>query len=645
MTAAEPLQVEAEMVDSPSGTVEKQIFIVPEDSEESAEETKNLPIDFSGHDGGIGPLSPPPLEEIPLESIKDPLALENLFHLARTGDFSSLISLLNSNESGWLVALGARDPDNHTLLHWASLFNSTDFISRLCKFAATKNDETSPVSDLVNARSSNGQTAFMWACLKGHLECMRLLYHEFSADIAAFDSLRADGGILAVQHHQHNAMLLIWRWRKEGRHPFDLADSMGCTAVHWAAYKGDILALRILKYMGADMNMVDNSGMTPLHRATGEGWNDCAVFLVSQCSSDANLKNSKNESPIDIARRLENKSLLISLAMAMDKRQRLAGQKSDATWLEESFGDDPDIQFRWALPAIFVVCISCVAISFLSDFTVSEIPRTHWASIVFISCVVGSILLFSFLVTGDPGVVPKRMKGKSALEDLAESLDNPGKISAGENQNDISRICFTCWEWKGLRTKHCSVCDVCVDGFDHHCGWLNNCVAEKNHREFIVMVLLVFIGSAFYLGISISVFWQSQTTIWTVWYERPLLIPCWIINGFICPWLAMLTGHQLRTIALNLNTNEMMNMHRYAHFWDGPLTVAGIIPSSSSHDHHDHHECDNSSHHHHGPSGRKFRNPFDQGSVWKNCMYFWFRKGNNARQKHVYSEIELAEYV
>jgi len=487
----------------------------------------------------------------------------------------------------------------------------------------------------------------MWACLKGHLECMRLLYHEFCADITAFDSLRADGGILAVQHHQHNAMLLIYRWRKDGRHPFDFPDSMGCTAVHWAAYKGDILALRILKYMGADMHMVDNSGMTPLHRATGEGWNDCAVFLVSQCSADANLKNFKNESAIDIARRLENKPLLISLALAMDKQQRLAGQKKDATWLEDSFGDDPDIQFRWALPAIFVVCISCVAISFLSDFSVHEIPRSNFASIGFTICVAGSILLFSFLVTGDPGIIPKRMKGKSALEDLAESLDNPPQQKNFDQQpNDISRICFTCWEWKGLRTKHCSVCDVCVDGFDHHCGWLNNCVAEKNHREFILMIIFVFLGSLLYLGISISVFISSQTTIWTVWYERPLLIPCWVINGVICPWLGMLVGHQLRTIALNLNTNEMMNMHRYAHFWDGPLTVTGIIPQQVADDHH---ECDNSNHHHHGhhdhhgSAGRKFRNPFDQGSVWKNCKYFWFRR--NRQNKHVYSEIELAEYV
>lgn len=609
MTAAEPIQ--AELVDSPTGTVDKSSY------EEG---------------GGIGTLSPPQLIE---EPPKDPLATDSLFHLARTGDFQTLSSVLNANDNGWSVAIQVRDQDNHTLLHWASLFNATDFVKCFC----SKSNSTD-----INAKSSNGQTAFMWACLKGHLECMRILYHDFKAEITAIDSLRADGGILAVQHHQHNALMLLWRWRKDSgspRHPFDSADSMGCTAVHWAAYKGDISALRILNYMGADMNAVDNSGMTPLHRATGEGWNDCAMFLVSHCHSDANLKNSKNESPIDIARRLENKYLLISLALAMDKQ----GAKTAGVLSNNS---DPEIQFKWALPAIFVVCISCVAISFLTDFTISEIPRTNWASLCFIFCVTGSILLFSFLVTADPGIVPKRIHGKTALEDLAETLDGVDGYRQ-HGSNDLSRICFTCWEWKGLRTKHCSVCDVCVDGFDHHCGWLNNCVAEKNHREFILMIILVFIGSIFYLGISITVFVTSETSLWTVWYERPLLIPCWVINGVICPWLAMLVTHQIRTIALNLNTNEMMNMHRYAHFWDGPAFVTAMIANNSNDAGEDHHECDDSSHHHHHGEqhrggGRKFRNPFDQGSVWKNCKYFWLRKNSGRQQKsHVY--IELEEYV
>ncbi|KAJ0631954.1 putative protein S-acyltransferase [Helianthus annuus] len=46
-------------------------------------------------------------------------------------------------------------------------------------------------------------------------------------------------------------------------------------------------------------------------------------------------------------------------------------------------------------------------------------------------------------------------------------------------------------------SKHCRVCDKCVDRFDHHCRWLNNCVGKKNYKKFFTLMV-----SALLLGIS-----------------------------------------------------------------------------------------------------------------------------------------------
>ena len=40
-----------------------------------------------------------------------------------------------------------------------------------------------------------------------------------------------------------------------------------------------------------------------------------------------------------------------------------------------------------------------------------------------------------------------------------------------------------------VRTKHCSACNKCVDVFDHHCKWLNNCIGRRNYRVFLVTVI------------------------------------------------------------------------------------------------------------------------------------------------------------
>lgn len=47
------------------------------------------------------------------------------------------------------------------------------------------------------------------------------------------------------------------------------------------------------------------------------------------------------------------------------------------------------------------------------------------------------------------------------------------------------------------RTKHCSICNKCVDHFDHHCKWLNNCIGRRNYVAFIACVTTALMISTF----------------------------------------------------------------------------------------------------------------------------------------------------
>lgn len=54
------------------------------------------------------------------------------------------------------------------------------------------------------------------------------------------------------------------------------------------------------------------------------------------------------------------------------------------------------------------------------------------------------------------------------------------------------------------KTKHCSVCNKCVETFDHHCVWLNQCIGRRNYTVFLLCVFTAVIATVTISGIIIT---------------------------------------------------------------------------------------------------------------------------------------------
>ncbi|CAO1615560.1 unnamed protein product [Sympodiomycopsis kandeliae] len=65
----------------------------------------------------------------------------------------------------------------------------------------------------------------------------------------------------------------------------------------------------------------------------------------------------------------------------------------------------------------------------------------------------------------------------------------PRIIRVRNGQDLTLKWCETCRVYRPPRSSHCRVCDVCIDGIDHHCTFLNTCIGRRNYTSFFAFLI------------------------------------------------------------------------------------------------------------------------------------------------------------
>jgi len=118
---------------------------------------------------------------------------------------------------------------------------------------------------------------------------------------------------------------------------------------------------------------------------------------------------------------------------------------------------------------------------------------------------------------------------------------------------DSNSLCPDCEVIRLPRCRHCSLCNQCVDRFDHHCPWIYNCVGGGNHLWFYLHVLTISVYSWMVLLTCLKILFGFNVSEFSFMFLVIVNLLLTLSLVFILP-LTLLTAYQTYKAIKNPDT-------------------------------------------------------------------------------------------
>ncbi|KAF2078214.1 hypothetical protein CYY_000504 [Polysphondylium violaceum] len=532
-------------------------------------------------------------EELNLPPLSSRLVSE-IIHFSALGELERVEQVINRIKTehrhiSVKSIINSLDDAGNTALHWACYRKHFHVVKYLVGIGADP--------DIPNI--SEQQTSFDWACVAGDLPTIHFLYESGQADIYHRDQRGLNSLLLSIHHTDINVVRFLLHIGM----PVSSKDDEGHTALHWASFSGNLKLIRLLLKKGADINCTDNLGRTPIHWAGYKGYTECTKALYEE-GANIHLKDVDDKTPYQLALTRSTPPCLKYLEWAQKESYLPTGYQFkqgeyNYFWIFLALLGNLgffyilySFQYYYSIP-IVIVCgnFARIILAHLwGDYATNPLPVTWWiigCSICYwtyffqilwnvpeyvfshIFVTLSSLVFIYLLVTlpfSDPGIVKS-----TPQEDLDEFIE------CLKCQKFTPEVCPTCLIHKPVRAKHCKFCKSCVARYDHHCIWINNCVGAKNHRRFVLCLILyniiaipVYYVTFKYLSLDPNgpniLDCENYYTALMYYYDNYRMITIFFVYGLLAwIWILKLLSAQILGIFFNCTVNEVVNITRYTH--------------------------------------------------------------------------------
>nr|VZI29844.1 unnamed protein product [Spirometra erinaceieuropaei] len=196
------------------------------------------------------------------------------------------------------------DNDGFLPFHHAVIHGNIPLVQLLLTHGVDVNCAVRP-SDVQNSPAVAGRTAFHLAVIYSNYEMLDFLLsgsfelnnvsHQFQVDVQELDAQCATALHYAIQLPEAVAASMIKCIIEKSSIRIDSPDAHRRTPLHWAATIGAAHAASILIELGADMTLVDESGLTAMHCAASRGHSGTVEAIIKHLPMEEEVEKEGSD--------------------------------------------------------------------------------------------------------------------------------------------------------------------------------------------------------------------------------------------------------------------------------------------------------------------------------------------------------------